>query len=173
GDEDVLARLEPSCAQALQRGHRGQWYGGGLLEGQAPRLEREAAVGNGDVLGEGAVAEAVDIIARLECRDAAAGLLDRSGEVPARDLELWSADTPQRRAEQDWFAADVMPVPWVSRTGPHGHQHILRTHDWHVHIGQAQDVLWRAVLMLDDRLHGVPSRCLSRRTASDASSNRR
>jgi len=56
GDEDVLARPEPSCAQALQRGHRGGRHGGGLLEGQALRFDREAAVENGDVRGEGAVA---------------------------------------------------------------------------------------------------------------------
>ncbi len=136
-DQDVLARLDPSCAQSLQRGHRGQRHGGGLLEGEIPRLGREAVLGDGDVLGEGAVAETVHLIARLERSDGAAGPLHRSGEVPARDRELRFADAPQPRgAEQERLAADEVPVPRVGRASTHRHQHVLRAGDRHLHLGQ-------------------------------------
>jgi hypothetical protein len=52
-DQDALAWLDPSSAQALQRGHRDQRHRGGLLEGEIPRLGRQAALVDGDVLGEG------------------------------------------------------------------------------------------------------------------------
>jgi hypothetical protein len=163
----VLARLDPSHAQPLQRGNRGQRHGGGLLEGEIPRLGREPAVVDGDVLGEGAVAEAVHLITRLERRDGAADLLHHSGEVPARHRELGFAHAPQPcRAQQDRLAADEMPVPRVGRTGPHAHEHVLVTDDRHRHVGQRQDILWRAVPVLDHRLHRVPTRGLSRRIAS-------
>jgi hypothetical protein len=134
----------------------GQRHGGGLLEGEIPRLGRGAVLADSYVLGEGAVAETVHLIARLERGDGAAGPLRRSGEVPARDRELRFADAPQpRSAEQERLAADEVPVPRIGRAGTHRHQHVLRAGDRHLHLGQVQDILWRPVPVPDDRLHGV------------------
>src|SRR6516162_2491648 len=134
--------------------------GRGLLDAQIPRLGREAALADGDVFGEGAVAETVYLITWLEGGDAAAGLRHRSGQVPARDRELRLADAPESRAEQERLASDKVPVPRVGRASPHRHQHVLRAGDRHLHLGQSQDILRRPVLVLDDRLHGVPLRAL-------------
>src|SRR4029077_9376990 len=84
------------------------------------------------------------------------GPLHRSSEVPARDRELRFADAPQsRRAEQERLAADEVPVPRIGRASTHRHQHVLRAGDRHLHLGQVQDILWRPVPVLDDRLHRV------------------
>src|SRR4051794_9677570 len=150
-DQDVLARCDPARAQALQCGDGGQRHRRGLLEGQAGGLGGKTGLRHGDILGEGALPEPVDLSSRLEPRHAATYALPRPGQVAARDQELRPTHAAYScRAKQHRFATDEVPVPRIRRTGPHPHQYVLIADLRQSHVSQPQHIAWRAVTLLDE-----------------------
>ena len=88
-DEHLLPRLHLRLvAHGLQRGDRRDRAGGSLLEREVRGLGCELAHRGPRVLGEGAIATAVDLIARRELGHVLADGLDRPGETAARIRSL-------------------------------------------------------------------------------------
>ena len=98
-------------ALADQGGAGGQRYRRCLLEGQVGRLGRRSVVGDAHVLGKGAVGEAevaVHLVTGTQPGHTPADRFHPTGEVPAPDLPLWSAE-PEHRAGQEARQVRVAP----------------------------------------------------------------
>ena len=127
-DEDLLAGLDVGDVdQGLPRGQRHERYGGGFLERQRPRLERDVVGIDGDELGEGpdpqVTRAGVHLVADLEVAHVGAHLGDHSGDVVTEDerrlvlqelLELAVADHLVQRVDAGRSDVDEH-VPWAHR----------------------------------------------------------
>ena len=157
-DQHLLSRLHVRLADGLQRGTSGDGDGRGLLEGQVRRLGCELARLDAGVLGEGAVAGAVDLVARLELGHVLADGLDRSGEGPARVGGLGRADAEAREAHRVRQAGHAVPRAHVDAGGRHPHEYLVVADRRPGELVELQDALGLgAVAVLHDCLHRLHS----------------
>jgi hypothetical protein len=143
-------------AKALQRGDRRHRHGGRLLKRQLGGLGRHDVHWHRGVFGEAPVPVVkeigIDLIARLEPGDAAAGRLDLPGNVYAEDLVL-GPQQPQGGAREQGLAAHYMPVRGVDRRCQDLHQDFPGGRNWGVDLRHPQ-CLRRAVPVIDECLYG-------------------
>jgi hypothetical protein len=140
-DEDATTRLDPAAvADRDNCGHPRDGHCGGLLEGQVARLPREPRRTRTSALREGTLDRPVDVVAGLELRHALADTLDRSGDVPAADLDLGGAKAEAHHTHQVGTAGHQVPGSGVDTRGPHPDQHFIVTGDRHFDVANGEDV---------------------------------
>jgi hypothetical protein len=139
----------------LQRRERGDRQRGGFGKGEAGRLGRQRLGRYGGILGKGAAAKgfdvAVDRIARLELRHAAAHGLDAPGQVRAEPVAL-RLEQPFAEARQEDVGGEQVPVQRVDRCGVNLDQHLAFFGRGFLHILELEHI-GRAVLGVGDCFH--------------------
>src|SRR3989442_9449722 len=156
----------PLVAKPLEGGSSRDWHRGGLLEGEVGRLQYEALLSTAPVLGEGPPAHAEHLIAGSELRHVLADRLDLPGHVHARGAQLGPAQ-PFAHADEERRASRVVPVEGIDGSSADPDEHAVIADHRLVDVPELE-VIRRAVLVLDDRLHRallatfrgtVPERC--------------
>jgi len=157
-DQHPLTRLDlANVAERLEGGEPGDGHDRRLLEGQVGRLEGQVARRHAHVLGVGAVGPAQHLVTRLEPGHVAADRLDGPGDVHAPDPDLGPAHAEADEADQVRQAGHEVPDAPVQAGGTHPHQHLVVLWRGPVDVLVLQR-LEAAVAVLDDGLHGLPSR---------------
>jgi hypothetical protein len=153
-DQHLLPRLNlPHVAQSLERGGAGGGNGRRLLEGEVRRLGRNLVRSSGRVLGEGAVAGAEHLIARLEPRHILADRLDATCDILAPNADFGTAE-PRGHADQVGKARHDVPVPDEYARRLNAEQHVATADHRLLDVLEFQDICC-AVPLLDDRLHRI------------------
>src|SRR6266566_7468231 len=141
-------------AHGLQRGERGDGDGRRLLEGKVGGLGCQPGRPGADVRGEGSVAGAVDLIARLEPGHLLTGGLDRSRQAATGVGGLGPAKPEARQTDGVRQARHQMPRAPVHAGGMHPHEDLVGCDRRPGDLGEPEHLLGRrAVLILDDRRH--------------------
>jgi hypothetical protein len=139
----------------LQRGQAGHRDGGCLLKGEGHRLQGQAPHPGQRVLCERAVARPVDVIAPLEPGHGLPHRFDRAGHAPTRVEGLGTAQPEARDPDRVRNAGHHVPRAPVHARRLHPDEDVVVAGGRHGHVGESEDVLRRrAVVVLDDRLHG-------------------
>jgi hypothetical protein len=151
GHQHLLSRLHPAEVEGLQGGGRRHRHGRGLLEREVGGLAGQLVLGDHGVLGEGARAEAVHLVADGEPGHRGADGGHRAGEVAPGHGIPRPAES-EREAQQVRLAGHQVPGAAVDAGRVHPDQHLvvpgLREGD----AGQPQH-LGGAVPVLHDRPH--------------------
>src|SRR3954463_16380664 len=158
----------PCRAVTAEQGAGGGGEGGGgrLLEGEVGRLGGQLVRAGGHVLGERAVAGAVDRVVRREAGHAGVDGFDRSGETSAGVGVLGPADAESGEPEGIGEAGHDVPGAPVHAGGVHPYQDLAVPDGGPVDPCDPEEVLGRgAVAVLNNGLHRLSAGVRGRRAS--------
>ena len=161
-DRDLLSGLDPACvSDRLQRGHAGGRHGRGLdgAEWFGP-VDHHRCVDHGE-LGEGAVAEADDLVADVDPVDVLADGDHSAGDVGAEHGVLGPVEPVAHQAGEVGPAAHLECVASVDAGGVDLDQHAVVGDGGSLDVAEAEDV-GGAEPVSRDRSHGVHRRVVRR-----------
>ena len=162
-DEDLLAGPDAGyVAQRPEGGEPGHRHGRGLLEGEPRGLRHQLVRRGRRDLREGAglrIHLPEDLVPDLEAGHVPADLLHDPGQVGAAHPSARPAQ-PEVRTGDVGHSRHAGDVRRVHAGGAHAHEHAALLEPRPLDLLEPQNV-WRAVLILDDRLHGSPPTGLS------------
>src|SRR5829696_9286394 len=122
-DENAVSRLDTAPTESLDCRQRRQRHRSRLLERDVRGLRRDPVGRDDSVLGERLDAHPEDLVAASEPRHGPADRLDGAGEVRP-ELDVRGATQPFRLPDEEWLAAEPVPVDRVHRGG------LTRTSTW-------------------------------------------
>src|SRR5438552_8708732 len=133
----------------------------GIVERHLVRDRREGALGCDDILGEGTVAEQVELpkdpITRLERGDTGTDLLDDAGGVEAQSGIAGCAD-PGEEPDEPRSGFDLVEVRPVHGGRLYPDKNLIVSRCWAVDLDESH-VLGRAISIVDGGLHPSTSAC--------------
>ena len=139
-DKYLLIRLETSVvAQALQGGQARDGNHRRLIEGEVYRSGRKLLLPSERILGEGALADAEHLIARLDPAHVLANRLHDPCEVHSGDGVLGRTE-PERQSREVGQTGHQVPHAPVPTGRMHAHQRLVVAHLGLIELSEFQDI---------------------------------